>query len=106
MRSPLLLVALLALSLHSCVSIGVEISDEDLERSIGMTEGELLELHGVPHVTSVDSEGVTLLGYGVEHRTLMSLDAETFVEFTLVEGRVTKTRRVFSRPVSRKNRAD
>jgi hypothetical protein len=96
----------LALALSSCRTIGVEISDEALEQSIGLTEDDVREQHGVPHVHSVDSEGVELLGYGVEFWTLWSLDAETFVEFTLVDGRVTKTRRVVSRPTSNKNRAD
>ena len=103
---PMALAVALVLALSSCRTIGVEISDEALDQSIGLTEDELLEQHGVPHVRSVDSEGVELLGYGVEYWTLWSLDAETYFEFTLVDGRVTKTRRVVSRPTSNKNRAD
>ncbi len=89
----------------ACRTTGVEISDEQLSSAIGLTEEQLTELYGTPHMTSLDSAGVQLIGYGVEHYWGLSLDATTIVEFTLVDGSVVKTRRMFERPIANKNRA-
>ena len=81
MRAQTRLALLLSLSLCSCHTVGVEVSDQALKQSLGLSADQLRELYGVPHLRAVDSDGVEVLGYGLEHRALMSLDAEAFVEF-------------------------
>ncbi len=105
MKLSIRLVLLLAVSLSACRTVGVEIADEALQQSIGMTEEEVLELYGLPHSSSLDSNGVVQIEYGLEHWTLLSLDGVTRVEFTLVDGVVTQTKRSSSRRIADKNRA-
>jgi hypothetical protein len=96
---------LLVLSITACRTTGVEVGDEQLTAAIGMTEEQVRAEFGVPHVYSSDSDGVVTVGYGAETRKLWTIDYSSFVEFTFVEGRVTKTRRVSSRPIADKNRS-
>ncbi|MFT7535647.1 MAG: hypothetical protein ACI85K_001600 [Hyphomicrobiaceae bacterium] len=94
MRSTSLL-ALTLLSLSSCYSVGVPISDVSRDQSIGKTEHELEELFGMPHESSSDSDGVEVRSYGLRHIWGWSIDSEVFIDFTLIDGIVTKTRRRF-----------
>ena len=87
--------ALTLLSLTSCYSVGVPINDTARAQSIGKTEHELEELFGVPHESSSDSDGVEIRSYGLRHIWGWSIDSEIFVDFTLIDGVVTKTRRRF-----------
>ena len=89
------LLALTLLSLSSCYSVGVPISDVSRDQSIGKTEHELEELFGMPHESSSDSDGVEVRSYGLRHIWGWSIDSEVFIDFTLIDGIVTKTRRRF-----------
>lgn len=105
MKLPIQLALSLVLVLAGCRTFGVEVSEAALEQSIGMTEAQLDELYGLPHAWSTDSDGVQQMEYGLEHWTFMSLDGVTRVQFTLVDGVVTRTKRTFSRRIAKKNRA-
>jgi len=89
------ILALALFSLCSCYSVGVPISDDVRAQSIGKTEQELEELFGVPHESSSDSEGVEIRSYGLRHIRGWGIDSEVYIDFTLIDGVVTKTRRRF-----------
>ena len=105
MNTRLCIAALFPLMLFSCRSVGVEITDAQEAEAIGTTELDLREAYGVPHVYAIDSDGVETLSYGLEERRFLGVHSASYVEFTLVNDRVTKTRRVGSRPVAYKDRA-
>lgn len=91
----LAILVLTLLSLSSCYSVGVPISAVERSHAIGKTEHELEALFGMPHESSSDSDGVEVRSYGLRHIWGWSIDSEIFIDFTLIDGLVTKTRRRF-----------